>query len=239
MEPYDYLIRVLDTFIEVTDGAIPIRRIQNLLIVQKATHFGSGISASEVSRLTGSPLENVRRQLGRQKARGLLETHADPTDDRVTLFRTTAAGEREWQTTILAQRLHAIGPLRDGKPGAPHPLSPQTYDALIAILQAFADAFEGGMRIRGFKTAMLIQLATLSGSGVTASELSRRTSAALETVRRHMAKHIALGDLRIVEDPEDERANRVFSAHPERESARFAAVAARLDAIDWNVFNIA
>lgn len=239
MEPYDHLIQVLDTFIEAMDGAMRIRRIQNLLIVQKATRFGPGISASEVSRRTGAPLENVRRQFLHQKARGLLETHADPKDDRITLFRVTAAGESAWPTLDIARRLHRIGPPGGSVHGAPHPPSPATYDALLAVLQAFADAFDGGMRIRGFKTALLIQLATLAGTGITASELGRQTGAALETVRRHMTKHTALGDLRIVEDPNDERANRMFTAHPDRESARFAAVAARLDAIDWNAFNIA
>lgn len=237
MELYERLIGVIDAFIATFDGAMRLQGIQTLLLVQKASRFGHGISPSTAHRLTGAPQENIRRRFLAFEERGLLESRADPKDDRSTLFTMTATGFRTWPAEDVARRLHLLRP--EGQPAhPPFPLGAETFDALIAVLEAFKVALDGSVRIRGFKTALLIQQATLSGRGITATTLSRHTGAALETVRRHMAKHTAFGDLKMVEDPEDERAVRVLTADPDREGRTFAAVALRLNRIDWNLFNL-
>jgi DNA-binding MarR family transcriptional regulator len=97
----------------------------------------------------------------------------------------------------------------------------QIYDHLIAILDSFISEVGGGMRIRGVKTALLIEKATEEGRGISVSEIARETGAPLENVRRHMAKHVALGALRYVKDPTDDRVTRVVST--EKGSFREAA----------------
>ena len=111
----------------------------------------------------------------------------------------------------------------------------QPYDQLIEVIEAFidSDSFNGGMRVRGIKTALLIQQASLEGDGITVSELARATGAPLENVRRHMAKHVELGGLRYEADPDDDRATRIVTANPDVFAADVAAIVERLAAIDW------
>jgi len=238
MELYERLIQIIDAYIATFDGAMRLHGIQALLLVQKATRFGSGISPSDIHRLTGAPLENIRRRFRQFGARGLLTALPDPHDDRSKLCTMTEAGLRAWPAEDIARRLYPLRPPGRDRGEAPQPLGPETYDTLIRVIEAFATALDPGIRSRGFKTALLIQQATLSRRGITTSTLSRRTNAALETVRRHMAKHTALGDLKLVEDPEDDRATLVFTAHPDRESRGWSAVGHRLDALDWRYLNI-
>jgi len=238
MELHSRLIRIIDAYLTTFDGSMRLQGIHALLLLEKASRFGNGISRSDMHRLTGAPMENIRRRLQRFTAQHLVESHADPRDDRITLFRMTEAGLKTWPAETVARALYADRlPGRETAP--PRSICPETYDALIAVLEAFSMALDPGIRIRGFKTALLIQQATLTGKGITATTLARLTNAAPETVRRHMTKHTELGDLRMVEDPQDERATRVFTAHPERESRAWSAVARRIDALDWSVFNIA
>ena len=104
---------------------------------------------------------------------------------------------------------------------------------LIAVLDAFIGGFQGSMRIRGIKTALLIQQATMEKRGISVSELARQTEAPLESVRRHIAKHVALGNLRYVDDPDDDRISRVISAHPKFQQQTAAQIVQRLAEIDW------
>jgi DNA-binding IclR family transcriptional regulator len=108
----------------------------------------------------------------------------------------------------------------------------EPYEQLIAVLDAFIDEFDGGMRIRGVKTAMLIQQATAEGCGISISEIARRTGAPLENVRRHIAKHVELGSLRYVEDPNDERVTLVMSTGSDMQRGAAHRIAARLAPLD-------
>ncbi|MGE0625621.1 MAG: hypothetical protein AB7I04_16620 [Pseudomonadales bacterium] len=238
MELYERLIRIIDAYVATFGGATRMHGVQTLLIVQKATRFGNGVSPSTLHRLTGAPLENIRRRFQQFTERGLITAHPDPKDDRSTLYTMTNRGLSAWPAGDVARKLYTLRQT-SGRPESPPRLQcPETLSALLAVLQAFADALDAGIRIRGYKTALLIQQATLSGEGITASTLSRETNAALETVRRHMAKHETLGDLKLVENPDDERATLVLTANPDREHRAWTAVARRLDALDWHLFNV-
>lgn len=107
------------------------------------------------------------------------------------------------------------------------------YDELISVLEAFMDQYPGALRIRGIKTALLIQKATATGQGITLSELARQTNTPLENVRRHIAKYAEQGYLRYVEDPNDERAIRVMFNRPNEEAKRAERVFEKLCAMDW------
>ena len=104
---------------------------------------------------------------------------------------------------------------------------------LIAVLDAFIVGFQGSMRIRGIKTALLIQQATMEKRGISVSELARQSEAPLESVRRHIAKHVELGNLRYVDDPDDDRISRVVSAHPKFQQQTAMQIVQRLAEIDW------
>lgn len=238
MELYERLIRIIDAFIATFAGATRLHGIQTLLLVQMATRFGVGISPSALQRRTGAPLENIRRRFQSFGEQGLLDARPDPEDDRSTLYVMTTEGLRTWPAEEVAHTLYGLRPPVAGPDRPPQPISQETYDTLIAITDAFASALDSSIRIRGFKTALLIQQATLSRKGITVSTLSRKTGAAFETVRRHMIKHSDLGDLQLVEDPDDERATRILAARPDREHRAWSGVGRRLDALDWNLFNV-
>ena len=109
----------------------------------------------------------------------------------------------------------------------------ESYDQLITVVDALIDGFDGGMRIRGMKTALLIQQASQDGRGITVSELARATKAPLENVRRHISKHVELGTLRYISDPDDDRANRVVMTNLHTLEAATAEIARKLGDIDW------
>ena len=106
------------------------------------------------------------------------------------------------------------------------------YDQLIAVLDAFIENFGGATRIRGAKTALLIQRATVAGRGLTLSEIARATGAPFENVRRHIEKNVALGRLRYVNDPDDDRMTRVVAADPDMAAANMLKIAERLRSIE-------
>lgn len=108
----------------------------------------------------------------------------------------------------------------------------EPYDHLISILDAFIEEFEGGMRIRGVKTALLIQRASIDGRGISLTEIARETKAPLENVRRHIAKHVSLGLLRYIPDPDDERVTRVIYIDPDEQDAMARRIENRLAAIE-------
>lgn len=107
----------------------------------------------------------------------------------------------------------------------------EPHDYLISILDAFIDEFDGQMRIRGVKTALLIQQASIDGRGISLSELARETKAPLENVRRHIAKHVNLGVLRYIPDPDDERVTRVIYVDPVEQDAMASRIETRLATI--------
>jgi DNA-binding MarR family transcriptional regulator len=106
------------------------------------------------------------------------------------------------------------------------------YDHLISILDAFIEEFDGGMRIRGIKTALLIEKATKEGRGISLSEIARETDAPLENVRRHMAKYVEQGSLRYVEDPDDDRVTRVVQTREGIFAQAADRVSAHLDELE-------
>jgi DNA-binding MarR family transcriptional regulator len=107
----------------------------------------------------------------------------------------------------------------------------EPYDRLISILDTFIEEFDGGMRIRGIKTALLIQRASIDGRGISLTEIARETRAPLENVRRHIAKHVALGQLRYLKDPDDERVTRVVYVDPDEQDAIARRIENRIAAI--------
>ena len=111
------------------------------------------------------------------------------------------------------------------------PMSP--YDELISVIEALSEQYTGGLRIRGIKTSLLILKATLDGSGITLSELSRQTNAPLENIRRHLSQRAERGHLYYISDPDDDRATRILFSKPEYEIDRVASVLRRLAAFDW------
>lgn len=106
------------------------------------------------------------------------------------------------------------------------------YDELIEVLDIFIERFGGATRLRGVKTAALIQSATAQGTGMTVSEIAKATGAPLENVRRHMDKHVELGSLRYVNDPNDERVKRVVAADPDGAGAMMLDVLNRIRDVD-------
>lgn len=92
----------------------------------------------------------------------------------------------------------------------------EPYDHLISILDAFIEEFDGGMRIRGIKTVLLIHRASIDGHGISISEIARETKAPLENIRRHINRQVELGNLRYVSDPDDERVTRVLATDSSR-----------------------
>ena len=111
------------------------------------------------------------------------------------------------------------------------------YDEIIAILLSFMEGYHGGMKVQGVKRELLIQRATEEGQGITVSELARLTDTPLETVRRQIQTGIEQGELRLLEDPDDDRKARVVHADPLRESQRTATVNDHLSRIDWTKFH--
>ena len=239
MEPYDTLIGILDAFIDNFDGRMRIRGIQTAFLIQQATLDGSGISASEIARRTGAPLENVRRHLGRAADAGRLTILSDPDDARSTRVFFTDPATQKLQDMAVAQRLAKLGdPSWDrDRAGIDADYSDsEPLTELIAVLQSFIDGYRSGMRMRAIKSALLIQKSTLQGNGISFSELARQCGVPAETVRRAMNRFVDLGILRCQEDPRDDRKNRVTTIHTSAHSRTVAEIMQHLAVIDWRRF---
>lgn len=236
---YDSLINVLDVFIEEFGGAIRLRGIQASLLIQQATLEGRGISISEVRKVTGAPLENIRRHFTRQVEQGNLIAIPDPEDDRVVRYQVTRQENHQRVAHRLAVRLATSGPPAGILHTESRSFDAGTYQALIAVLQAFANSMDGGLRIRGIKMAIVIQQATLAGTGMTASQIARQSGAALETVRRYIQNYVDLDNLKMIEDPDDSRASRVLYTDAVQVDQMLRTIAADLDTLDWQALNVA
>ena len=169
---------------------------------------------------------------------GNLITVPDPDDDRVVRYKSTDSERHQLTARRMAGRLLAIQPSEIQEAADQRPFGTATYDALIAVLQAFADVFDDGVRIRGIKMAVIILQASYSGEGITPSQIARRSGGALETVRRSIQEHVEMGILRTEEDPEDHRAYRVFYKDPESVTRHLDRIAQSLDQVDWAAFNL-
>lgn len=236
--PYDRLLEVIDAYIDEFGGGMRIRGLQTHLLLRRATLDDSGLSISEAHRRTGAPLENLRRHFRQQVEKGVLSAAADPDDERVTRYRVTNLDAQMQSVRRLAERLNAIGRL-DGKPVTESaPLGLATIDAQLGLLQVLADALDSSFRIRGFKVAILIQQATLTGDGITAAEISRASGAPLETSRRNLHQYQAAGDLLIEKDPNDERATRVRYPDPAQRALAISAMIEAMNRVDWRAFNL-
>ena len=235
---YDNLIAVLDVFIEEFGGQTRFRGIQTALLIQKASLSGRGISVSEVRRVTGAPLENIRRHFTKQVELGNLISCTDPEDDRVVRYQMVDPDTHQRVARRMAARLNAIGPPNGAIPEEQRSFGSTSYDALLAVLQAFADFMDSGLRIRGIKIAIIILQASLTGTGTTQSPIARQSGAPLENVRRHIKAYIEAGNLEMIEDPNDSRASRVLYKNPERTAQVFEAIAGRLNCVDWPAFNL-
>lgn len=235
---YNQLIAVLDVFIEEFGGQIRFRGIQTWLLVQKASLTGQGISVSEVRAVTGAPLENIRRHFTRQVALGSLISYTDPEDERVVRYQVEDPDTHQRVARRMATRLNAIGPPDGATPERQRSFNSGTYDALIDVLQAYADFLDSGLRIRAFKMAGVMLQTSLSSTGMTASEIARQSGAPLENVRRYIRNYVESGALEVIENPNDSRASLVLFKNPERVAQVFEAIAARLNGADWTAFNL-
>ncbi len=236
---YDKLLAVLDAFIDEFGAQIRFRGIQTALLIQKASLDGAGISVSEVQKVTGAPPENIRRHFSRQVERGRLHSYSDSEDDRVVRYQMADPVTHQLVARRLAQRLAAIGPPSETPHAGLRPFNRATYDALIDVLQAYADHMDSGLRIRGIKMAIVIQQASLSGAGITASEIARQSGAPLETVRRYTRSYMDIGHLTAMKHPNDSRASLLFYTDPAGVARLFEAVARRMNRADWSAFNLA
>ena len=132
-------------------------------------------------------------------------------------------------------------------------MSQPVYDKLIAVLDVLIDEFGGQMKLRGVKTALLIQQATLeglrisisevqqatvAGRGMTASEIAKQSGAPLETVRRYIQSYTEIGNLRAIEDPEDSRKTRVLYQDPAMVDGALEAIWTDLEQVDRAQFNL-
>lgn len=233
---YDRLIAVLDVFINEWGGGIRLRGIQTALLIQRTTLAGRGISISEVRQVTGAPLENIRRHFTRQVELGTLRTAPDPDDERVVRYQVVDRETHKRVARRMAAHLYELRPT--GLDTTTRAFDAATYSALIDALQAFANTMDGGLRIRGIKIAIVIQQATLTGKGMTASQIARSSGAPLETVRRNIHNYIEVGNLTVIEDPNDSRATRVLYREPERVEAFFRTITDDLDSLDWAALNL-
>lgn len=235
--PYQKLNDVLDVFIDAFGGRRRTRGIQTILLLRKASLDRCGISISEVRAVTKAPLENIRRHFQAEVEKGNLLTRIDPDDERVTRYLLPDPDEELAHTCEIAVRLRMIG-RPSGTPALEwRKFGRETIDAQIALLQTFVNALDSGLRIRECKMAIVIQQVTLSGEGITVSELARRAGAPLETVRRAIQRYTSSGVLRMIEDPNDDRAFRLFYADPELRTRAINKIAEAVDQVDWNAFN--
>lgn len=113
----------------------------------------------------------------------------------------------------------------------------EVLDLLIAVLDAFMETYPGGMKIRGIKTALLIQRADAAGRTINVSELARLTGAPPESVRRHIAKHVQLGNLDTLDNPEDARSAGVVPNDPAAMRRAAMHIASRLRTIDLSALD--
>ena len=97
------------------------------------------------------------------------------------------------------------------------------YDRLMEVLSAFIDEFGGSRRIRGIQTMLLLREATLTGAGISVSEVKGFTGAPLENIRRHFGREVDRGYLIADVDPNDERVKRYRVADLDADMARWGA----------------
>lgn len=220
------LQRVLEAFIATYGGALRLREIKILLLVQQGTRAGTGVSISEVAKQSDTPLESVRRQLKQYQKAGLLRAAPDPRDRRVVRYFATDAAAGRWPLGSLTRRLNRLlGPCGAAASGPP-------LAQLLALIELFIRGYMGSIRIRGARMALLVYSATLEGTGIAVSELARINDAPLETVRRMLTQHVEMGHIRLVQDPEDDRRTLVVIADLTLERQRITEMNRRLAAIE-------
>ncbi len=238
---HDRLIALLDAYIEQYGGRLRLRGVLTALLVLRQSLRGEGISISEVSREAGIPLENVRRHFGIYTSQGILTSRPDPNDERVTRHFFQDLGKERERATRVAQALYAIGPPCGEwrpHPENAHSLTEKTCNALIDVLQSFTGNLDSGLRIRAFKIAIALHQASVTGEGMTASQIARTSGAPLETVRRTLKGYLEAGRLRMAEDPDDDRAQRVFYPNPVSSESSIDAMAEQLGRVDWSLLNV-
>ena len=234
---YEKLIAVLDVFIDLFGGQMTLRGIQTALLLQQATLDGRGVSISDVRQVTGAPLESIRRHFSKQVKLGVLSSLPDQDDDRVVRYRVEDNEQYQRAAQRMAAKLAAFGPT-EPDPDDQRSFSSSTYAALLDVLQTFANAMDNGLRIRGMKIAVVIQRATKTGTGMTATEIARQTGAPLETVRRYIQTYMEMGHLIATQDPDDSRKTRVRYRDPAAVDEVLETIWAELERLDWRQFNL-
>ena len=105
------------------------------------------------------------------------------------------------------------------------------YDQLIAVLDALIENFGGTTTLRGAKATLLVQRESMGGRGLTLSEIARATSTPFESVRRQVERHVGLGNLHFVHDPDDDRVTRVVATDADETADSMLRLANRVSAI--------
>ena len=105
------------------------------------------------------------------------------------------------------------------------------YDQLIAVLDALIENFGGTTTLRGAKATLLVQRESMGGRGLTLSEIARATSTPFESVRRQVERHVDLGNLHFVHDPDDDRVTRVVAMGADDTGDSMLRLANRVTAI--------
>lgn len=234
MRPDQKLLDIVDGFIHTYGHWRRLREIKILLLIQQATVADRGISPSDLARKSRTPIETVRRILQSEQADGNVTIFDNPNDERGTLALATSNSRTAWQLH------HLLTPLRQhfGQ-GSADPERPvrTPYAQLVSVIDALMEGYMDSVRIRGVRMALMVMAATLRGSGVPISELARATDGPLETVRRTLLQHVDMDHIRFVDDPNDSRKVLVVSADIDVEIQRVDGIMARLEALDWSVFN--
>lgn len=237
---YDRLIGTLDAFIDAFGGGMRMRGVMTAILILKHSLEDRGISISEVSRVSGAPIESIRRHFAANVKQGNLITRADPDDERVTRYLAADLDAEQARASRIARILYEIGPPATGPSPVPDssiPFTETTCDALISVLQAFTRTLSGDLRIRAFKIAIVLLQGSLNKEGITASQISRVSGAPLETVRRTLKQYMDAGNLRVEEDPNDDRASRIFYRDPATSEAAISRIVADLAPVNWALFN--
>jgi len=219
-----------------------IRGVLTAMLVLKTSLQGRGISISEVSQVSGAPLESIRRHFTENVRKNFLVTRADPDDERVTRYLAASLEFERDRGRRIATALHRIGPPyseTSSTPAEPLPFTVATCDALIEVLQTFITLLDGSMRLRAFKITIVMGQASLRNEGITASQIARASGAPPETARRTLQKYLQMGNLEVFEDPNDERASLMRYRDPAGADAAIRQVADRLEQVDWALFNLA
>ena len=226
MRPEDKLLGVIEGFIATYGGWRRLREIKILLLIQKAAGHQT-INPTTLAKLSGMPLETVRRVLLAEEEAGNLILAEDPNDSRSKIAILTEASRGSWNSRLVFESLTALFTAPDHRPA---PTPQVDYDLLLFVIDTLMEGYMDSIRIRGAKMSLLVQRATIEDAGISISDLARLNDAPFETVRRILAQHVEMGHIQFTQDPNDDRKTLVVSADLELEANRVEGINKRIEA---------